>query len=84
MPERILVADATHTGSTAEVATEVGEQLRDRGFVVQLTQQFKHLSSAPAIQQDGRACSAARSTDRAAGAGSSTRQCQWQLDTIVA
>jgi menaquinone-dependent protoporphyrinogen oxidase len=34
MPERILVAYATHTGSTAEAATVVGEELRDRGFEV--------------------------------------------------
>jgi menaquinone-dependent protoporphyrinogen oxidase len=32
MSERILVAYATHTGSTAEVATAIGEELRARGF----------------------------------------------------
>ena len=34
MPECLLVAYATHTGSTAEVATVVGEELRARGFEV--------------------------------------------------
>jgi menaquinone-dependent protoporphyrinogen oxidase len=34
MPDRILVAYATHTGSTAEVATVIGEELRGRGFDV--------------------------------------------------
>jgi menaquinone-dependent protoporphyrinogen oxidase len=34
MPERTLVSYATHTGSTAEVAGVVGEELRNRGFEV--------------------------------------------------
>ena len=34
MPERVLVAYATHTGSTAEVATAIGEELRARGLDV--------------------------------------------------
>jgi menaquinone-dependent protoporphyrinogen oxidase len=34
MPDRMLVAYATHTGSTAEVATVIGEELRVRGFDV--------------------------------------------------
>ena len=38
MHERILVAYATHTGSTADVAMAVGEQLRDRGFEVHVAE----------------------------------------------
>jgi menaquinone-dependent protoporphyrinogen oxidase len=34
MSQRILVTYATHTGSTAEVANVVGEELRGRGFAV--------------------------------------------------
>jgi menaquinone-dependent protoporphyrinogen oxidase len=34
MSQRILVTYATHTGSTAEVANVIGEELRARGFVV--------------------------------------------------
>jgi menaquinone-dependent protoporphyrinogen oxidase len=34
MREHILVAYATHTGSTAELARVIGEELRTRGFEV--------------------------------------------------
>jgi menaquinone-dependent protoporphyrinogen oxidase len=36
MPERILVAYASHKGSTAEVAAEIGVMLRVRGYEVNL------------------------------------------------
>ena len=38
MPERLLVAYATHTGSTAEVATAIAEELRARGLDVDLAE----------------------------------------------
>lgn len=36
MPKKILVAYATQTGSTAEVASEIGKDLSARGFEVEL------------------------------------------------
>jgi len=36
MPERILVAYASHTGSTAEIAAAIGVILRRRGYEVDL------------------------------------------------
>jgi len=38
MPEAVLVAYATHTGSTAEVATAIAEELRARGLDVDLAE----------------------------------------------
>ena len=38
MPERILVTYATRTGSTAEVATAIGDELRARGLDVDLAE----------------------------------------------
>jgi len=38
MPEAILAAYATHTGSTAEVATAIAEELRARGLDVDLAE----------------------------------------------
>jgi menaquinone-dependent protoporphyrinogen oxidase len=46
MPERILVAYASHKGSTAEVAAEIGVILRMRGYEVDLAS----VTNSPSIE----------------------------------
>lgn len=46
MSERVLIAYATFTGSTAEVAAVIGEELEKRGFVVDV----KPMSDTPTLE----------------------------------